>query len=129
MILKILKKTFTKNLLIDLTVIIFFSFAIFVNGWLAMHQGARFNIGYQDTMDHVGSMMRLGFGELPYRDFYYSYGPLMLLVLYGPFLILGKNFFSFFFSFYILLPIIVLIILYFVFRKFFKNKEDKNIRN
>ena len=124
-ILPVIHKTFRfllhKQKKIELFLLILFTLLTLLNGVKLFDKIFEQHIGYADTMANIHNFDRILDGQIPFKDFYRSKGPLLLYLEAPLYKMFGKNHFAFFFVLYSLLPAISLILLYFWAKIFLKS--------
>lgn len=67
-------------------------------------------VGYLDTINHIRGLDDALSGKVPYKDFYWEYGPFYLYMQLFPYIMFGKNHNALFVSWSSYLPFICIII-------------------
>lgn len=108
-----LKNKFSKiGNLIELAILLLFLVVVALNGIAIMDKNFEYMIGYLDTMTKISSFDRIIDGEVPYKDFVYHLGPLLLYFQVPLYILLGQNHFAALFILFVILPAISVLLIY-----------------
>lgn len=104
LLLMFAKRKFPKvHLLLEISIYIVFLVILVGQGWnRALYHG---NLIWGDDFQWQSWLYRISYGEIPYRDFFVLYGPLLPFVFYLPFVVLGGNFWAWNVIAYVFLPL------------------------